>query len=236
MQIQDAIEIENAYLAISDRQEADAFCFVERMEIAGYPDLGIYYQDKAKYQFENQFKPVIATSSQETVFNDIEATISDGQNTWYNVYTPKIWAYVGQNAEYDADYCQQHNIGVLPLGYTGGVIVAGPKDLNFVIVTKAKNCLAFVNQQVSAMLKNLNVENTINGNDIMIDGYKICGCAESTIGDYSVYFFQISFCVYPDLITAICKKPIVKIPKGINDFYPALIRDDLILEVEKWLR
>ena len=55
-------------------------------------------------------------------------------------------------------------------------------------------------------------------NDIVVDGYKICGMCTTRYGriDYTGGF--ISMNVNLDHIKAICKKPMEKIPKGLSEY------------------
>ena len=55
-------------------------------------------------------------------------------------------------------------------------------------------------------------------NDIVVDGYKICGMATTRYGsiDYTGGF--ISMTVNLDHIKAICKKPMEKVPNGLSEY------------------
>lgn len=81
--------------------------------------------------------------------------------------------------------------------------------------------------------KGLNAENT--GNDVTVDGYKVAGYAESRIAntDYFQYGIHISMHVDVDEIRRICRKPMVKIPKGLADY--GLTRAEVLraLDVEE---
>lgn len=64
--------------------------------------------------------------------------------------------------------------------------------------------------------KGLNAEYVKN--DVLVDGYKVCGMAITRYGriDYTGGF--ISMNVNLDHIKAICKKPMEKVPKGLSDY------------------
>ena len=64
--------------------------------------------------------------------------------------------------------------------------------------------------------KGLNAEFT--DNDILVDGYKVCGMAITRYGriDYTAGFIDIDTNL--DHIKAICKKPMVKVPKGLGEY------------------
>ena len=64
--------------------------------------------------------------------------------------------------------------------------------------------------------KGLNAEYV--SNDIVVDGYKVCGMAITRYGriDYTAGFIGINTNL--DNIKAICKKPMVKVPKGLSEY------------------
>lgn len=64
--------------------------------------------------------------------------------------------------------------------------------------------------------KGLNAEATKN--DVLVDGYKVCGMAVTRYGkiDYTGGFISIN--VNLDHIKAICKKPMEKVPKGLSEY------------------
>lgn len=64
--------------------------------------------------------------------------------------------------------------------------------------------------------KGLNAE--FDSNDIVVDGYKVCGMAITRYGriDYTAGFIGINTNL--DHIRAICKKPMVKVPKGLSEY------------------
>jgi hypothetical protein len=55
-------------------------------------------------------------------------------------------------------------------------------------------------------------------NDIVVDGYKVCGMAITRYGriDYTAGFIGINTNI--DHIKAICKKPMQKVPKGLSEY------------------
>lgn len=64
--------------------------------------------------------------------------------------------------------------------------------------------------------KGLNAE--FVDNDVVVDGYKVCGMAITRYGciDYTAGFIGINTNL--DHIKAICRKPMVKVPKGLSEW------------------
>ena len=64
--------------------------------------------------------------------------------------------------------------------------------------------------------KGLNAE--FVDNDIVVDGYKVCGMCITRYGRIDYTAGIISMNVNLDDIKAICTKPMVKVPKGLHDY------------------
>lgn len=230
MNIEQAIQLEKDYLNCGGR---DDFYFKEKLELLGFT-FDSFLEAKKEYLWNN-----LDLKIEEIVIGDfptkLPQVISNGENVWFNVRSEKHWAFVGAEY-YDEQFCIDNDISILSLNYGGGTIVTTDKDFCLAIPIKIPGLLSKFQKIVSNSLINLGVENEISGNDILIQGNKVCGCAQSNLGEYTGYYFQVSFQVDLDLIKGVCKKESVKIPKGINDFYPNITREDLIIEINKWLQ
>ena len=64
--------------------------------------------------------------------------------------------------------------------------------------------------------KGLNAK--FESNDITVDGYKVCGMCITRYGRIDYTGGIISMNVNLDHIKAICKKPMVKVPKGLSEY------------------
>lgn len=64
--------------------------------------------------------------------------------------------------------------------------------------------------------KGLNAE--YKDNDILVDGYKVCGMCVTRYGRIDYTGGIISVNVNLDHIKTICKKPMVKVPKGLSEY------------------
>jgi hypothetical protein len=230
---EEAYKIEQEYIKLPPK-EADKFYYKERMELAGYPDLSKYFLEKDEYLF-NINKPKIDETTLDNLKTDTMKVISSGDTRWFNIKTDRNWVFLGKVADYNAKFCTDNKISILPLNHTGGIIVTTPEDFNLVIIMKEKNLMSYIQKKIAECLVNLGVENIVYGNDIMIDGNKVSGCAETDMGEYVIYYFQISFNVNMELIETICNKKMIKTPKGITQIYPNITRDNLIEEIKKWL-
>lgn len=128
------------------------------------------------------------------------------------------------------EYCRQNNIACVDIGRRGGAFVVNKGDIGFGYITKG------IDNSVGEMIyngfikylqdKGLNV--TSNSNDILIDGYKVFGWASNYYKEYDAIYITAHFTLSIDieLIKNVCTKPMVKVPKGLNDF--GISQEDII--------
>lgn len=57
-----------------------------------------------------------------------------------------------------------------------------------------------------------------DGNDVLVDGYKVCGICVTRYGIIDYTGIHIGINTNLDHIKQICKKPMVKVPKGLSDY------------------
>lgn len=149
----------------------------------------------------------------------------------FNLDNPKAYYCVHEQTEVntgmqddcDMQYCKEHNIPVYLMERSGGTIVCSKGNIGISVITPVKwgwQTTAFLNAFTEYLKsKNLNVE--YNNNDILVDGFKVASSAEIRVGDnlknvYSTY--QISINQDIEAIEHICKKEMIKIPKGLKDY------------------
>jgi len=240
MAIEKAMEIEKEYLALkfSDSvipRDIIRFQFKHKILLQGFKTLNEFSKAKQSFIFKNtKFK--IANTSPETVILDIQKAVKSKSNVWYNYYNGQKLVYVGKNKTYNKKYCKDNKITVIPFLYNGGMIVTTEFDYGLVIVANKRNLINKLQEQLQTALKNLGIETVIDGNDLLIKDYKVIGGAKKNLTEtYTCYYFQISFKVNLDDINNICNKKMIKVPKGINNFYPNVTREMLWGELQKWL-
>lgn len=132
----------------------------------------------------------------------------------------------GFDNDCNIDWCEEHNIPVYNLGCDGGCIVHTKDNigLGFVYsITKYQDFLLshkFLPAILDYLLsKGFNA--TLEHNDIMIDGYKVASCGEYQFDvqngwGYGILHISMNQDLY--VIEHACKKPMVKVPKGLSEF------------------
>lgn len=168
-----------------------------------------------------------------TVKNDIIELVKKQEEFSLYVIPEQITACIGLDG-YNKKYCEDNNILILDFGYSGGTVITTPEDLNVVIALKDDMKHQEILAKISEIMNKLGVKTEIRDNDIFLNNNKFCGIGSKRFGDITVYFLQISFSVNLPLIQAVCTKEMIKIPKGIKDFYPNASRDGLIKELQLW--
>lgn len=154
---------------------------------------------------------------------------SEHAQEYFNGEIPKVYYVISESLEVhkgnaddcNLEYCKEHNIPVYDLGRCGGTIVCNDGTIGFSLLTDVKHGWrnqSFLSHFTSFLqTKGLNPER--EGNDILLDGYKVASAAEWKVGKnlnrvYGVYL--ISYDVDIDAIQQICKKPMKKIPKALR--------------------
>ena len=141
------------------------------------------------------------------------------------------------------DYCREHNIKAFDLKRSGGAIVhfngnVGWADIrsNRVPSTETlKDIAKEFAKDLADYLKEKNIKATIEGNDITVDGFKVAsGCSINLKPDYkrTFYGFEININCDVELIKNICKKEMVKVPKGLAEY--GITTEEIETFVENW--
>lgn len=147
-----------------------------------------------------------------------------------------VW-YTDINA-INAKYCDENNIHYRIRTYTGGTICINPEDLEVSIIGQnapsgfASLIISKVKDWVQSKTDH---DVTISGNDILIDGEKICGMAIFAHEEMTAVGFHMSFNVDLDLIKHVCNKEMKKVPSCLAKF-GTYNREELITEMITWLR
>lgn len=155
----------------------------------------------------------------------------------YGIYIPKgtyIHAYYGTQ-EIDQALCNELNVIPVNLRYSGGTIIGSDKDLSILMVLPELAGMSHetIINKVADLIGKYIPNVTVDGNDILVDGEKVCGSMVRIVCGTFVWAAQISFADYSDYIAQICNKPAVKKPSYIDN--TLLTRNQLEDEIIHWL-
>lgn len=140
------------------------------------------------------------------------------------------------NSTINREYCEKNNIPIVPIHTSGGAIVNMPGDFSFCVCCKKElldNSVYVLESVRDILQKYTDKPVTVDGNDILIDGYKVCGSAWYYDRNYFMFVGYFSFSDKSELISEICITTKVCKDVGFIDF---INRDTLRQEVKEWLQ
>ena len=150
-----------------------------------------------------------------------EATkyIQDGlhRTAYVVVETPVV--IVHRKTQVDEEVCKNLGYEIIESYNNAGTIVSNKGDVLIGHFAQPEN--GWYNRFIEYFIdwlkgKGLNAE--FVSNDIVVDGHKVCGMCVTRYGCIDYTGGIISMNVNLDHIKSICKKPMVKVPKGLFDY------------------
>ena len=156
---------------------------------------------------------------QADTHSEIKKNIECGIHTGFRVMVETPVAFVHKERQVDKEICTAMGYEVCEAYYNGGTILGNKGDMAFAQFGSIGNnwCGKFVSHFVDWLKsKGLNAVN--DGNDILVDGFKVCGMCVTGYGriDYTAGFIGINTNL--DHIKQICRKPMNKVPKGLSEY------------------
>ena len=156
-----------------------------------------------------------------------------GGSILHRAQTPLV--HVGVESDYDEQYCIDNNIPLFKVERTGGTIVSNIGDFDFACVVEPfAHTWAEYKPKLIRRILNLVQEKNISAeivkNDLLVNGYKVASYSYKVVPGGIYVAMHISMSVDIALIMNICKKPMVKVPKGLNDF--GVYEEDILKIIE----
>lgn len=152
--------------------------------------------------------------------NNLETYLTSKEEVNVIVYANKDYVLNGVENSLNKEYCLENNIEILQTKHMGGTIVNFKEDI---CVGNFQNVFNDFGDKFNELLikyfesKGLNVSK--NGNDILVDNeYKVSSYSSVNMDGRLYTAFHISIGMNIDLIKNICKKEMVKIPKGLSEY------------------
>lgn len=148
------------------------------------------------------------------------------------VTSDKIYVLNGVENSLNFDYCGQNNIEILQTRHFGGTIVNFKDDLCVGNYQKRFNDFG---EKFTDTLNNFFISNGLNscieGNDILVDGYKVASSMSTNVNGTLYTAFHITVNCDLELIKKVCTKPMVKVPKALTDF--GITKQEIIDFIQK---
>jgi hypothetical protein len=160
----------------------------------------------------------------QNILDGFKDVISNRKQCFVYGIPDNNYVFPGTNNIIDEDFCKSKGVKLLPIPNQGGVIVLSKGDVEIGIFQDNgwdvwKNYLNLLCEKLKEKVPNIEVV----GNDLVIDGkYKCVGSSSRNLGDaknpYIYTAVHISINMDLELIKNICKKEMVKIPKGLSEY------------------
>lgn len=161
----------------------------------------------------------IIKPTQSEWIKEVERHIRGGIHKIGYVVIERPVAIVHRKYQVDEDTCKALGYEIVESYNNGGTILANQGDIIFSHLDAPEN--KWLNRFADYFLnwlkaKGLNA--VYEDNDILIDGYKVCGLCITRYGriDFSSAILAVNTNL--DHIKAICKKPMKKVPKGLSEY------------------
>lgn len=229
--IEQAVEQEKKY----DLYNHDEYLkFVKALRNIGFASFSEYETSKRVYLRQTWVPEVYRVDISEYAAVTEDAIV----NGKYGIYISQgegVHAYHG-NQPIDYELCESLGVRVVELGYEGGTILGSAVDLSIIFVAPVDlgySHLMIIGKYLEVISKYV-PGTTVDGNDILVNGNKVCGSMTRTVGNSYVWAAQVSFADYIEYISQICSKQSGKQPSYIDS--KLLTRDTLETEILSWLR
>lgn len=165
----------------------------------------------------------------------LPSIMKNGGAIYHRASAPLV--HLGLEEDINEDYCKENNIPIFRVQRTGGAIVSNVGDFDFVVVNNHTNTnqLPPLFSKLIQVLNSKGIRFSIENNDLLCEGYKVASYAYRGLPNNLIYTaMHISMSVNMDLIKNICKKEMVKVPRGLNDF--GIYEEDILklIEVILW--
>jgi hypothetical protein len=156
---------------------------------------------------------------QKEWLNEATSYIQDGLHRIAYVVVDFPVAIVHRKTQVDEALCEEMGYEIVESYNNAGTIVSNAGDVLIGHFYEPNNgwydrFIAYFLDWLKA--KGLNA--VYESNDILVDGYKVCGMCITRYGRIDYTGGIISVNVNLDHIKAICKKPMKKVPKGLSEY------------------
>lgn len=162
---------------------------------------------------------IIVKPTQSQWLKVVEKHIKGGIHKIGYVVIESPVAIVHKAKQVDKVVCDELGYQIAESFNNCGTILANPGDIIFSHLDAPGN--SFLDRFVVYFIdwlksKGLNAEYVKN--DVLVDGYKVCGLCVTRYGRIDFSSGIISMNVNLDHIKAICRKPMEKVPKGLSEY------------------
>jgi lipoate-protein ligase A len=171
----------------------------------------------------------------------LQENLTDGQERFAFVVIDQTEVGHGFDNDVDFEYCEKNGIPYHNHKRNGGAIVysAGNIAIGFVYSNRKRGgfVMGRLLPDLSKYLAKKGLSIDMSANDILVDGYKVASASGYNFGEnYHWTYEGIQISINQDLETIknVCKKPMVKVPKGLSEY--GITTEEMVEWCSKWLK
>lgn len=228
-----AIAKEKEYLSYRMKGE-EPFHLIDAVKECGFDNLTDYFEAKTEYNFDKLTFAYIKKSPAECIDYFFQMMDTKEIGVVF-IDSTETFVFSGESKPYNAEFCETNNIPVYPLYTKGGAIVSTEGDFSIGICfpeyveVEVQFILSKLKDIFSKYMSNV----TVNGNDILLNGEKICGSIMYHQNGMKCFACHFSFKDNSGLIEKICNvSGSVKAPTAIDGLTVEMFKKEL----SEWLR
>lgn len=242
-----AIEKEKEYISFRMNGE-EPYHFVDAIKALGFKTLGEYFSAKKDYNF-NQLTFELIYKNPNNCIDEGLRLLDTNTTAVVFVNCDETFVYTGESKPFNEAFCIENNIPIYPLHAPGGTIVGVDGDFSIgICVPKSLGVDEdYMKLKIQGLLSNYVDGITIDGNDILYNGNKICGITGYRKNGMYLFIAHCSFSDRTSLINEVCAVPeesttfslrgqsVVRKTDKVPGYIDFMSRDELREEVSKWL-
>lgn len=161
---------------------------------------------------------IIKVQSKDAVTTIRDFIVNKKHGTAYCVHDERL-IFINEPNTINEEPCAEYGYTVLDTQHTGGVVVVGIGDMSVVHFGEiGNNWLEQFAFYLIDRYKERGLDATYEGNDVLIDGFKISGLSATPYDNIQYSTIHIGINTNLAHIKAICKKPMKKVPKGLSEY------------------
>ena len=213
--LEKAMEKEQEYIAYRMKGE-EPFHLADAVKECGFETLEQYFT--AKHRHEIAQMGVVQVTQAEWL-GEATRYINEGlhKTAYLVVENPVVGVY--SKSQVDEEVCNTLGYEVVETYNDASAVVHSKGDILFghFCTTDIGWHRLFIEHFVN-WLKGKGLNADYVSNDIVVDGYKVCGMAVTKYGELTYTAGFIGINTNLDHIKAICRKPMNKVPKGLSEY------------------
>lgn len=228
-----AIEKEKEYLSYRMKDE-EPFHLVDAVKECGFDSLTDYFKAKTEYIFNNLNFSLITKKPSECIDYFFEMMNAKETGVVF-IDSNETFVFSGESKPYNAEFCEANNIPIYPLYTRGGAIVSTEGDFSIGICfpESVGVDVLFILSKLKSIFGKYMQGVTVNGNDLLVNGEKICGSIMYHQNGMKCFACHFSFKDNSDLIEKICNiSGSIKTPTFIDGLTVAMFKEELC----QWLK